>query len=171
MKLVRAQQWLAAHYGTGTWGPSMKMWTAGHGPHLPGPHPKAPRVKQARKAQGGQPLLAKSPGCQRSLWWQGTAEIKLGHQSAGHGLERWRHGCGSAGDQHCYSISRTGTNSPRLSGAKMAALAHGYTWWEAPGKVGQARRPTGALRALTKAINPMYGILGCEAAGSKITWS
>jgi len=29
-----------------------------------------------------------------------------------------------------------------------------------------ARRPTGALRALRRAINATYGILACEAAGS-----
>lgn len=100
----------------------------------------SPQDEISKKAQGWQPGLAKSLGCQTSLWWQDTDEIKLGHQSAGQGLDQWGHGCGSAGDQNSYSVNGAGTNSPRLSRAEMDSLAHGYAWGEAPGEVGQGQK-------------------------------
>lgn len=61
----------------------------------------------------------------------GTAEIKLGQQSAGQGWDQRGWSCGVTG---------AGTKSHRLREAEMGSLAHWYAWEEALGRAGQGQK-------------------------------
>lgn len=160
-KIVRTQQWLTAHSGTGAWEPSTRIWNSKtwiSSARVPSHSPQDKTSKEdprvAVRAGQESRFLDKFVVTGHS-WDQAVPSVSWS------GLGLLKHGCDWAGDQHSYSVSGAGAEQSwnGLPGS-----------WVCIGKrpqvrVVRARWLTGALKALTKPVNALYGILGSEAAG------